>query len=210
MTAVRQFEKSFAACPLVAILRGVRPDECEVIAEALIEAGIRIIEVPLNSPSPLESIGRLAKRFGEDALIGAGTVLSREDVAQVANAGGSLVVSPNCNADVITATRNADMVSAPGIFTPTEAFAALAAGAHILKLFPAEIAGPRAVAALRAVLPKEVPLLAVGGVKPEDVAAYRAAGADGFGLGSALYRPGQSGQEVFKQAREFVAALNAL
>jgi 2-dehydro-3-deoxyphosphogalactonate aldolase len=209
MNALASFQTYFAACPLVAILRGVQPEECEAVAEVLIEAGICIIEVPLNSPYPLESIGRLAKRFGRDALIGAGTVLAREDVTHVADAGGRLVVSPNCNADVIAAARNADMVSAPGIFTPTEAFAALAAGAHILKMFPAEIAGPKAVSALRAVLPKAVPLLAVGGVKPEDMAAYRAAGADGFGLGSAIYRPGQTVQQVSVQARAFIAALAA-
>jgi 2-dehydro-3-deoxyphosphogalactonate aldolase len=201
------FRTYFAACPLIAIIRGVTPDDAEAVGEALVEAGIRIIEVPLNSPDPLESIRRLAKRFGRDALIGAGTVLRVEQVAQVADAGGGIIVSPNANTAVIAAAAQAGLVSAPGYFTPTEAFAALEAGAHVLKIFPAEAAPPAVVKAQRAVLPKDVPLVAVGGVTPDKMADYFAAGADGFGLGGALYRPGQGGSEVAAQARAFVAAL---
>jgi 2-dehydro-3-deoxyphosphogalactonate aldolase len=187
----------------------VTPDEAETIGEALIEAGIRIIEVPLNSPRPLDSIGRLAARFGDQALIGAGTVLRAEEVHEVAQAGGRLIVSPGTDARVIEATVGAGLVSAPGFFTPSEAFAALAAGAHALKLFPAEAAPPAVVKAYRAVLPAETPLIVVGGVTPGKMTAYRAAGADGFGLGSALYRPGQAADAVAAQARALVAALES-
>ena len=207
MTPLDSFRRFFAACPLIAIIRGVEPDEAEAIGAALFEAGIRIIEVPLNSPRPLDSIGRLAERFGDVALIGAGTVLKPEQVSEVAEAGGRIIVSPSTDAQVIAATVRAGLVSAPGYFTPSEAFAALAAGAHLLKLFPAEAAPPAVVKAQRAVLPASVPLVAVGGITPDKVAAYRAAGADGFGLGGGLYRPGQSAEEVAAQARAFVAAL---
>jgi 2-dehydro-3-deoxyphosphogalactonate aldolase len=207
MNALASFRRHFAACPLVAIIRGVTPQEAEGIAAALIDAGIRIVEVPLNSPEPLASIERLARRFGEEALIGAGTVLRAAQVGEVAEAGGRLIVSPSTNAAVIEATVAAGLVSSPGYFTPSEAFAALDAGAHALKLFPAEAASPAMVKAQRAVLPPEVPLIVVGGVSPDKMAAYRVAGADGFGLGSALYRPGQSAVEVAAQARAFVSAL---
>jgi 2-dehydro-3-deoxyphosphogalactonate aldolase len=210
MTSAETFARYFASCPLVAILRGITPDEAESVGAALIETGVRIIEVPLNSPEPLESIARLARRFGDEALIGAGTVLDPGDVARVAGAGGELIVSPGGDPAVIAATRTAGMVSAPGFFTPTEAFAALRAGAHALKLFPAEAAPPPVVKALKAVLPKDVPLIAVGGVTVERIADYRAAGADGFGLGGALYRPGISAQEVGAHARSFVAALQGV
>jgi 2-dehydro-3-deoxyphosphogalactonate aldolase len=199
----------FAGCPLIAIIRGVTPAEVEAVGEALIEAGIRIIEVPLNSPDPFESIRRLSKRFHREALIGAGTVLRVEQVAQVADAGGRIIVSPNADSAVISAAVRAGLVSAPGYFTPTEAFAAIEAGAHVLKLFPAEAAPPAVVKAQRAVLPKDIPLVVVGGVTPGKMAAYRTAGADGFGLGGALYRPGQNAVEVAEQARAFVAALQA-
>jgi 2-dehydro-3-deoxyphosphogalactonate aldolase len=202
-----EFRRYFDRCPLIAILRGVRPEEVEEIGDALIAAGIRIIEVPLNSPNPLESIGRLALCFGDQALIGAGTVLQPEDVARVAAAGGLIIVSPGFDAAVVRATVAAGLVSAPGFFTPSEAFAALAAGAHALKLFPAEAAPPAVVKAQGAVLPADVPLVVVGGVTPEKMAGYRAAGADGFGLGGALYRPGQTAREVAEHARTFVAAL---
>lgn len=207
MDALASFRRHFAACPLVAIIRGVTPDEAEGVAEALIGAGIRIVEVPLNSPEPLASIERLTRRFGDEALIGAGTVLRAAQVGEVAEAGGRLIVSPSTNAEVIGASVAAGLVSCPGYFTPSEAFSALDAGAHGLKLFPAEAAPPAMVKAQRAVLPPEVPLIVVGGVSPEKMAAYRAAGADGFGLGSALYRPGQSATEVATQARAFVSAL---
>ena len=207
MDTLALFETCFGACPLVAILRGVGPEEVEAIGEALVEAGIRIIEVPLNSPRPLDSIARLAARFGDRALIGAGTVLQPGQVAGVAEAGGRLIVSPSTRIDVIQASVAAGLVSAPGYFTPSEAFAAIDAGAHMLKLFPAEAAPPAVVKAQRAVLPPSVPLVVVGGITPDRMAAYRAAGADGFGLGSALYRPGQNAAEVATQARAFLAAL---
>jgi 2-dehydro-3-deoxyphosphogalactonate aldolase len=206
MTAAALFAHRFAECPLVAILRGLTPDVAEDIGAALVEAGVRIIEVPLNSPDPLASIALLARRFGEEALIGAGTVLSPEDVAQVAEAGGRLIVSPGTDPAVIAASVQAGLVAAPGFFTPSEAFAALGAGAHALKLFPAEAAPPAVVKAQRAVLPKDVQLIVVGGITPERMAAYREAGADGFGLGSALYTPGLSAGEVATRARRFVAA----
>jgi 2-dehydro-3-deoxyphosphogalactonate aldolase len=203
------FRTHFAACPLIAIIRGVQPAEAEAIGGALIDAGIRIIEVPLNSPDPLDSIGRLARRFGDEALIGAGTVLRTEQVEQVRDAGGGIIVSPNANPAIIAAAAAAGLVSAPGYFTPTEAFIALEAGAHVLKLFPAEAASPAVVKAQRAVLPKNLPLVVVGGISPDKMSAYRSAGADGFGLGGALYRPGQSAAEVARQARAFVVALQA-
>lgn len=207
MTALQLFRDHLDRCPLVAILRGVKPDEVIAIGEALVEAGIEIIEVPLNSPDPLDSIAALAKHFGERVLIGAGTVLTVEQVGHVARAGGRIIVSPSTDYDVIAATAAEGLVSAPGYFTPSEAFLALKAGATALKLFPAEAATPALVRAQRAVLPKDVPLLIVGGVKPDAVGQWFEAGANGFGLGSALYKPGQSAAQVGQQARDFVAAV---
>ena len=207
MTASVLFRDHLGRCPLVAILRGVKPDEVVAIGEALVEAGIAIIEVPLNSPDPLVSIEALAKRFGDKVLVGAGTVLTVEQVGQVARAGGRIIVSPSTDYDVIAATAAEGLVSAPGYFTPSEAFLALKAGATTLKLFPAEAATPALVRAQRAVLPKDVPLLIVGGVKPDAVGQWFEAGANGFGLGSALYKPGQTAQQVGQQARDFVAAV---
>ena len=207
MEKLETFRALFEACPLVAIIRGVEPTEVEAIGDALVEAGIRIIEVPLNSPRPFESIARLARRLSGRALVGAGTVLRVEQVAEVAAAGGGIIVSPNSDQDVIRATVRAGLVSSPGYFTPSEAFMALAAGAHALKLFPAEAAPPAVVKAQRAVLPPAVPLIVVGGVTPDKMAAYRAAGADGFGLGSGLYKPGMDASEVAARAADFVAAL---
>ena len=203
------FAAAFARLPLVAILRGVRPDEVEGVGDALVEAGFTLIEVPLNSPDPFASVERLAKRHGGRALIGAGTVLRAEDVARVGDAGGRMVISPNTNPDVIAASAAAGMASLPGYFTPSEAFAALAAGATALKLFPAEAASPAVLKAQRAVLPKDVPVLAVGGVAPDTMAPWRAAGADGFGLGSALYKVGASAADVAGAARAFAAAWRA-
>lgn len=205
--AMTDFETHFAQCPLVAIIRGVRPDEAEAVGGALIEAGIRIIEVPLNSPEPLASIERLARAFGDRALIGAGTVLNVADVRSVADAGGRIIVSPNVFSDVVAATVAAGLVSAPGYFTPSEAFAAIRAGAGVLKLFPAEAASPAVVKAHRAVLPKAIRLLVVGGVTPDKMAEYLRAGANGFGLGGALYKPGMAPAEVGQRANGFVAAL---
>lgn len=201
------FRRYLSECPLIAIIRGVTPDEVEGIGGALFDEGFRIIEVPLNSPDPLRSVERLARRLGDAALIGAGTVLQPEQVARVADAGGRIIVSPNTHEPVIAAAVAAGLISAPGYFTPSEAFTAVRAGAHALKLFPAEAASPQVVKAQRAVLPKEVPLLVVGGVTPDKMAPYLEAGADGFGLGSAVYRPGQSPSEVAVQARAFMAAL---
>ena len=207
MTVGAEFNRALEACPLVAILRGVRPDEVEAIGEALVEAGFTLIEVPLNSPDPLSSIRRLAQHLGDRALVGAGTVLTSDQVNAVRDAGGRLIVSPNTNAEVIAQTVRAGLVSLPGFQTPSEAFGALGAGAHGLKLFPAEAATPRVLKALRAVLPAEVPVLAVGGIDPGSMGPWLAAGANGFGLGSALYRPGKTADEVAHSARAFVAAL---
>ena len=207
MSAIEEYDSHFAQCPLIAIIRGVTPDEAVDIGGALIEGGIRIIEVPLNSPEPLKSIERLASRFGEQVSVGAGTVLNPEQVQQVRDAGGRLIVSPNMSPAVIRATAEAGMVSCPGIFTPTEAFTALEAGAHTLKLFPAEAATPKVVKAMRAVLPRDVPLVVVGGVSPDSIAAWLEAGANGFGLGSGLYKPGQNAADTLTKARAYAAAI---
>ena len=200
------FATAFAALPLVAILRGVEPHEVAGIGEALVEAGFTLIEVPLNSPDPFASIEVLAQALGDRAMIGAGTVLTPGDVARVADAGGRMVISPNTNVDVIAETARRGMASLPGYFTPSEAFTAIQAGATALKLFPAEAASPQVLKAQRAVLPRDVPVLAVGGVAPDTTAPWRAAGADGFGLGSALYKRGATAAEVAVAARAFVTA----
>jgi 2-dehydro-3-deoxyphosphogalactonate aldolase len=207
MNSVEQFHHYLASCPLIAIIRGVTPGDVEATAEALFEAGIRIIEVPLNSPTPLESIRKIARSFGDRALIGAGTVLDPADVERVRDVGGQIIIAPNMNPAVISAAVGAGMISAPGIFTPSEAFAAIAAGAHVLKFFPAEAASPAVVKAQRAVLPKEVPLIVVGGVTVESISSWREAGADGFGLGSGLYKPGQDAGMTLEKARNYVAAV---
>lgn len=207
MTPEQAFARHFADCPLVAILRGLHPHEAAAIGGALVDAGLRIIEVPLNSPDPLYSIARLVREFESAALIGAGTVLDPDEVARVAAAGGRLIVAPNTDTRVIAASVAAGLVCAPGYFTPSEAFSAIRAGAHALKLFPAEAATPAVVKAQRAVLPREVPIIVVGGITPEAMPAYLAAGADGFGLGSALYQPGLGASEVADRARAFVKAV---
>ena len=199
-------DQALQQLPLVAILRGVRPDEVEAIADVLYTEGFRVIEVPLNSPQALESIGRLARRMPDDALIGAGTVLSADSVRDVQIAGGRLIVMPHADVAVIRVAKARGMACVPGAATPTEAFAALQAGADALKLFPAELVTPPVVKALRAVLPKELRLLPVGGITPENMAPFKRAGAAGFGLGSALYSPGQTAGDVAPQARAFVQA----
>lgn len=204
MTPTDRFHEYLAQCPLVAIIRGVTPAEAADIGQAILDGGIRIIEVPLNSPDPLRSIETLAQKFGDRALIGAGTVLNPLQVQQVSDAGGALIVSPNTNPDVIRATVSAALVSCPGYFTPSEAFAALDAGADGLKLFPAEGVSPAVVKAQRAVLPKQIPLLVVGGISPTNMRPWLEAGATGFGLGSGLYRPGQSAAETAAKARAYV------
>ena len=201
-----RFVDWLAPLGLVAILRGVTPAEVEGIGAALIGAGFRVIEVPLNSPDPLDSIARLADRFTGQALIGAGTVIDPADVAAVAAAGGRLVVAPNCDRQVIVAAEGAGLFAVPGVATPSEAFAGLAAGADALKLFPAEGLPPAVVKALGAVLPKGTAMLPVGGITPDKMAAYRAAGAAGFGLGSALHKPGDTAADVAAKAAACAAA----
>ena len=192
--------------PLIAILRGLKPDEAHDIGSALIEAGIERIEVPLNSPDPFKSIGILARDFGDQALIGAGTVFSVRDVERVADVGGRLIVSPCFDPDVVRATKSANLVSFPGTFTATECFAALNAGADGLKIFPAFQMGAKALKALRDVLPPAAQVFAVGGVGAPDFANWMNAGADGFGIGGALYRPGATRYEVSTRALEIVLA----
>jgi 2-dehydro-3-deoxyphosphogalactonate aldolase len=195
--------------PLIAILRGVTPAEAAPIAGALIDAGITKIEVPLNSSDPFDSIKAMVDAYGNNALIGAGTVLSVEDVGRVAQAGGKLIVSPNCDQRVIVATKTADLQSWPGVMTPTECFAALKAGADGLKIFPASLIGPEGIKAIRAILPKGTQVYAVGGAGADNFAEWIAASADGFGIGSALYKPGFSVAEVAARARDMVAAYDA-
>ncbi len=196
-----------ARCPLIAILRGVKPDEVLAIGEALERQGIAIVEVPLNSPQPVESIARLAREFGERLLIGAGTVMTTAQVAEIARAGGRLVVTPHADAMVMRAAKETGLLAVPGFFTPTEAFAMLAEGADALKLFPAEAASPAVLRALRAVLPARTVVLPVGGIDASNMAVWQAAGAAGFGIGSAIYRVGDSPATVGAKAHALVAAL---
>ncbi|MFT4708179.1 MAG: 2-dehydro-3-deoxyphosphogalactonate aldolase [Ascidiaceihabitans sp.] len=192
--------------PLIAILRGIKPSEAVDIAAALLGAGIDRIEVPMNSPDPFESIGKIVDAFGNDALIGAGTILTTAQVDQVAAVGGKLIVSPNCDARVIAHTKAKDMQSWPGVFTPTEAFTALQAGADGLKLFPGSMAGPSGLQAMRAILPVGTQVFAVGGVRPENFDKWIAASADGFGLGSAIYKPSMTAKDVNVAAKAIVTA----
>jgi 2-dehydro-3-deoxyphosphogalactonate aldolase len=196
-----------ARCPLVAILRGVRPEEVEGIGDVLLDAGFAIIEVPLNSPDPIESIRRLAARCGARALVGAGTVLDPADCARIAAAGGRLVVTPHADPDVVRAAKAAGMLAVPGFMTPGEAFALLRAGADGLKLFPAEAASPAVVKALLAVLPAGTAILPVGGIEAGNMGPWRAVGAAGFGIGSAIYKPGDSAATVADKARRLMEAL---
>jgi 2-dehydro-3-deoxyphosphogalactonate aldolase len=195
--------------PLIAILRGVTPAGAAGVAEAIAAAGIDMIEVPLNSPEPFQSIRVIVDAVGHRAIVGAGTVLDPQEVDQVADAGGRLIVSPNFDVGVVARAHELEMQSWPGVFTATECFAALKAGADGLKLFPASVLGPEGVKALRAVLPRTAPVYAVGGVGPENFAAYMAAGADGFGLGTSLYRPGDDAATVAARAAALVAAYDA-
>ena len=203
------FESALARLPLVAILRGIAPGEAEAVGEALAGAGFGLIEVPLNSPDPLASIARMARRLDGRAMVGAGTVLRASEVSDVREAGGRLIVSPGTDAAVIAATLEAGLASIPGVFTPSEALAALGAGAHALKLFPAEATGPARLAALASVLPRGMPIFPTGGIAPDKLTPWIAAGAAGFGLGSALYQPGREAAEVGRRAAAFVAAWRA-
>jgi len=195
--------------PLIAILRGVMPDEAVEICGAIIDAGITTIEVPLNSPDPFDSIARMVAAHGDKATIGAGTVLSTADVGRVAEAGGTLVVSPNVDQRVIVATKAAGLQSWPGVMTPTECFLALKSGADGLKIFPGTLIGPDGLKAIRAVLPPDTKVYAVGGAGPDNFADWIKASADGFGIGSALYKPGLSATEVGKRAHDIVTAYEA-
>lgn len=195
---------------LIAILRGVKPDEAAGMARALVDAGITMIEVPLNSPEPLKSIAAMKDEVGTAALIGAGTVLTPEDVERVRSAKGEFIVSPNCDIGVIARTKELGLGSWPGVLTPTECFAAIKAGADGLKIFPASIIGAEGIKAMRAVLPKDMPVYAVGGVGPDDFATYAKAGCDGFGLGSGIYKPGMTADDVSKAAKAYVAAHDAV
>ena len=205
-----EFEQAAEACGIVAILRGVTLDEVAGIGDALHEAGIRIVEVPLNSPEPFRSIAALAARFHGRMVVGAGTVLDTDGVDRVKSAGGQISVSPDCNPQVIARAVERGLVPLPGVFTPTEAFAAVRAGARHLKLFPAEAASPRTVKAWKAVLPRDVKIYAVGGVTPANMKDWAEAGCAGFGIGSNIYKPGMTADDVARAARDFVAAWNGL
>jgi 2-dehydro-3-deoxyphosphogalactonate aldolase len=204
------FEQAAASCGIIAILRGITLDEVAAVGDQLFAAGIRIVEVPLNSPEPFRSIAALAARFRGRMVVGAGTVLDAESVDRVKSAGGQISVSPDCNPSVICRAVERGLVPLPGVFTPTEAFAALRAGAVHLKLFPAEAGSPRTVKAWKAVLPKHARLYAVGGVTPSNMKEWADAGCAGFGIGSNIYKPGMSADDVGQAARQFVAAWAAL
>ena len=207
MSALDRLKLYTDECPLIAIIRGITPDEAVAVGDALFSAGIRVIEVPLNSPDPLESIKRLADHLGDRALVGAGTVLKRHQVSDVRAAGGRIIVSPGTDVEVIAASASEGLVSCPGYFTPSEAFAALNAGATALKLFPAEAASPAVLKAQLAVIPRSVPIYIVGGIKPDNMQPWLDAGAAGFGLGGGLYKRDQSADETAEKARAYVEGL---
>jgi len=201
-----ELKRWLAQCPIIAILRGIRPDEAEAIGNALYEAGIRIVEVPLNSPYPLESIATLAHLFGDRMLMGAGTLTEMVQVRDVAGAGGRLIVTPHADVSIVRAAKEAGLFAVPGFFNPTEAFALLKAGADAIKLFPAEVLGPSMLKALRAVLPKDVTVIPVGGVDATSIPIWKAVGANGFGAGSSLYKPGDDAETVRRKAVALIEA----
>ena len=201
-----KLEDALEACGIVAILRGVTPDEVIAVSQTLYDAGIRVVEVPLNSPEPFVSIEKLSKTFADKMVVGAGTVLSVQEVNVLKAHGGEISVSPDCNEEVIARAVALGMEPLPGVFTPTEAFAAIHAGAKHLKLFPAEMASPATIKAWKAVLPKHVKIYAVGGVTPENMGDWLSAGASGFGIGSSLYKPGTSMAKISESAHSLVSA----
>jgi 2-dehydro-3-deoxyphosphogalactonate aldolase len=209
-SSIERFTTALAALPLVAVLRGLRPEESGSIGRALHDAGFRLIEVPLNSPEPFASIARLRETLPDDALVGAGTVMRPDEAARLKERGGEMVFMPHSDPNLIRAAKSLGLLCIPGVATPTEAFAALAAGADGLKLFPGEMITPKVVKAIRAVLPKGTLLLPFGGITPETMPAYVEAGAGAFGLGSGIYKPGMRGDEVATRARTFAKAWNGL
>ena len=204
-----KLDDALRQCPLIAILRGIEVADIDAVSDALVAAGLRIIEVPLNSPDPLKSIERLAGRHGELALVGAGTVMSPDEVISVRDAGGELIVMPHTDSDAIEEAKAQALCCIPGVATPSEGFTALAAGADALKMFPGEQLPPAVLKAWRAVFPSDTKLVPVGGVSASNIAAYRNAGASGFGIGSAIYKPGDDAADINKRAMELIAALNA-
>jgi 2-dehydro-3-deoxyphosphogalactonate aldolase len=207
---MEQWQDALKTLPLVAILRGLRPDEALGVGEMLVEAGFKIVEVPLNSPEPFDSIKLLVQALGKRAIVGAGTVLNVAAVETLHAVGGQICISPNANPDVIRRAKSLGMISFPAFFTPTEAFSAIDAGADAIKLFPAELAGTTGLKAMKAVLPKNVPVFPVGGVNPDNMKDFIEAGAAGFGIGSAVFKPGDTPEIVYKKAKAFVDGWNAI
>jgi len=200
--------EALVKCPFVAILRGILPNNALPVAEVLIECGFQIIEIPLNSPNPYESINNISTKFGENILVGAGTVLQIDEVALVKSAGGKIIVSPNVNCEVIHRSKLLNLISIPGATTPSEVISAIQAGADAIKLFPAEILPPIAIKALRAIIPNDTILLPVGGISTDkQISAYLSAGANGFGLGSALFKPGKKLSDIKKSAKTFINSI---
>lgn len=207
---MKLWNEKFAEMPLIAILRGLSPAEAVDVATVLVEAGIKVLEVPLNSPDPFESISKMKSHLGDDAVIGAGTVLTAENAKRVHDSGGELIVAPNLNAAVAAETKKCGMIYCPGILTPTEAFSALELGADALKIFPADAHPPAYIKAIRAVLPSDTVVIPTGGVEPDTIATYHSVGANGFGAGSSLYKPGKSLDEISKMATKLVSAVKEL
>lgn len=205
-----RWRQALDTLPLVAILRGIRPDEALGIGEMLVEAGFKVLEVPLNSPEPFDSIKLLASALGDRAIVGAGTVLTVADVETLKAVGGQICISPNANPDVIRRAKALGLISFPAFYTATEAFSAIEAGADALKLFPAELAGPKGLKALKAVLPKQMPVFPVGGIEPGNMDVYLEVGAAGFGIGSSVFKPGDTAEIVYKKAKAFVDAWTKL
>ncbi len=210
MTLIERWQDTLKTLPLVAILRGITPAEALSVGEQIVAAGFKVLEVPLNSPEPFESIKLMAEAFGKDAIVGAGTVLKVEDVDRLAEVGGQICISPNANPAVIRRAKDLGLISFPAFFTATEAFMAIDAGADALKLFPAELAGVKGLKALKAILPKDMPVFPVGGVEPGNMKEYLDVGAAGFGIGSSVYKPGDTAGIAFGKARAFTDAWKAL